>query len=105
MPELRLSPDKFGAKETWTATVVDVATDSTTVYTGPCYLKAVYVNTALSAHALLIVDGSTTIFTVPASTAAGTKIDFHGARFLTSLIVDPNDAATGNITVLWDIAP
>lgn len=105
MTELRLSPDKYGSKETWTATVVDVATDSSTIYTGPCYLRGVYVNTALSAHALPILDGASTIFTLPASTAAGTKFEFNGARFLTSLIVDPNDAATGNITVLWDPAP
>jgi hypothetical protein len=28
--------------------------------------------------------------------------NFMGTKFNSSLIVDPNDAATGNITVLWD---
>ncbi len=85
-----------------TATVVDVATDSTTITsTGPVALLGVYVNTALSAHALPIMDGAVTKFTIPASAAAGTLYNFHGARFNSSLIIDPNDAATGNITVMW----
>lgn len=82
--------------------VVDVATDSTTVYTGGCRLGAIYINTALSAHALPILDGAVTKFTIPASAAAGTLFPFWGAKFHSSLIVDPNDAATGNITVMWD---
>lgn len=81
--------------------VVDVATDSTTVYTGKCLLMGVYVNTALSAHALPIIDGSTTVVTIPASAAAGSMYTFPGIRLETSLIVDPNDAATGNITVVY----
>jgi len=88
--------------DSWETLVVDVATDSTTVYTGACRLGGVYVNTALSAHALPILDGSTTKFTIPASATAGTFYQFWGAKFHSSLIVDPNDAATGNITVLWD---
>lgn len=83
-----------------TPTVVDVATDSTTVSAGPAYLVGVYINTALSAHALPILDGAATKFTLPASAAAGTFYPIEGI-FATSLIVDPNDAATGNITVIW----
>jgi hypothetical protein len=88
--------------DSWECVVVDVATDSTTIYTGACRLGAIYVNTALSAHALPIKDGATTVFTIPASLAAGTLVQFWGAKFHTSLVVDPNDAATGNITVMWD---
>lgn len=86
------------------AVVIDVATDSTTVFTGKCLLYGVYVNTALSAHALPFIDGSTTQITLPASLAAGQNLQFPGVRFDTSLIVDPNDAATGNITVFYDQA-
>ncbi len=82
-------------------TVVDVANDSTTVSTTPARLWKVYVNTALSAHALPIQNGSTAFFTLPASAAAGTMYDFGGALFPSSLVVDPNDAATGNVTVVW----
>jgi hypothetical protein len=81
--------------------VVDVATNSTTVYTGPCILYGVYVNTVLSAHALPIVDGTTTVVSVVASAAVGTNITFPGIRFNTSLIVDPNDAATGSVTIAY----
>jgi hypothetical protein len=78
-----------------------VATNSTTVYTGPCILYGVYVNTVLSAHALPIVDGTTTVVSVVASAAVGTNITFPGIRFNTSLIVDPNDAATGSVTIAY----
>ena len=81
--------------------VVNVATDSTTVSTTPAILYGIYVNTALSAHALPIVDSATTVVTIPASAAAGSIYTFPGIRFETSLIVDPNDAATGSITVAY----
>ena len=81
--------------------IVDVSDNSTTVYTGPCMLYGVYVNTALSAHACPIVDGSTTVVTIPASASVGDYIPFPGIRFDTSLIVDPNDSGTGSITVTY----
>lgn len=79
--------------------VVDLATDLTTVFTGPCILYSVYVNTVLSADALPIQDGTIAVITLPASTAAGDNFEFPGIRFDTSLIVDPADSATGNITL------
>lgn len=81
--------------------VVDVSVDATTVFTGRCYLYGVYVNTVLSAHTLPIKDDTTTLVTIPASAAAGSFYDFPGIQFATSLIVDPNDAATGNITLAY----
>jgi hypothetical protein len=81
--------------------VVDVSNNSTTVYTGPCILFGVYVNTGLSANVLPILDGATTVVSLAASAAAGTSILYPGIRFNTSLIVDPNDAATGSITVAY----
>ena len=81
---------------------VNVATDSTTVYTGPCIYYGCVVTTALSAQAMPILDGSTTIDSFAASSAVGTYHGFnHGVRCATSLIVDPNDAATGNVTVFY----
>ena len=81
--------------------VVDVANNSTTVNTGPALLFGVYVNTTLSAHALPITDNGTTVVTIPASATAGSMYPFPGIKFDTSLIVDPNDAASGNVTVAW----
>jgi hypothetical protein len=82
--------------------IVVVDDNSTTVFTGPCILYGVYVNTVLSAHACPIQDGTTAVITLPASLAAGTNLTFPGGiRFNTSLVVDPNDSATGNITLTY----
>jgi hypothetical protein len=83
--------------------VVSVNDNSTTVYTGTCYLYGVYVNTTLSAEAVPIKDGSTTLVTIPASAAAGSHYSFPGILFATSLVVDPNDASTGSITVAYGL--
>jgi hypothetical protein len=82
-------------------TVVDVADNSTTVRDGAAILLGVYVNTVLSNHALPIKDGTATVLSIPAQAAAGTFYPFPGIRFGTSLVVDPDDTATGNITVCW----
>lgn len=81
--------------------VVDVAANSTTVCDGPCLLIGIRVEAALSAHALPIIDGSTTVYTLAASSAVGTVSLPGPTRFSTSLIVDPNDAATGTIVVVY----
>ena len=81
--------------------VVDVAADTTTVYNGPALLFGVYVNTVLSAHACPITDAGTTVVTLPATAAAGTYYPFPGIRFETTLIVDPNNSGSGNITVFY----
>jgi hypothetical protein len=83
--------------------IVDVATDTTTVHAGRAFLHCIFVNTALSAHALPIENDTTAVITLPASLAAGTMLTFPGIEFDTSLIVDSNDAATGNITVIYVI--
>jgi hypothetical protein len=87
---------------TATGTVVDTSTDTTTVSDAPAVLLGVFVNTALSAHTVVIKDNATAKITLPASLAAGTNITFpHPIAFATSLIVDPDNDSTGNITVLW----
>ena len=80
---------------------VDTSTNSTTVYPGPALLSSVYVNTVLSAVTVVISDNATAKFTLPASLAAGTMINFPGAQFRTTLVVDPDDLSTGNITVCY----
>ena len=83
-------------------TVVDLATDADVVVTAsPAYLMGVYVNVVLSAHAALVKDDSTTKITLPASTAAGTKIDCHSATFATNITMESDDAATGSVTIFW----
>lgn len=88
--------------EQWNYTVVNVADDSTTVSSVPAILGRVYVDVVLSAHALPFKDAAVTVFNLPASTAAGTSfVGLVGTRFESSLIVDPNDAATGTVVVQW----
>lgn len=82
--------------------LVDVADNSTTVIGNRAKLYGIYVDTVLSAHACPIVDGSTTVFSLIASLAAGTLLEFPGIEFSTSIVVDPNDAATGNIVVFYE---
>ena len=81
--------------------VVNAADNTTTVYTGPVMVYGVYINTVLSAQVLLLKDGATTVITIPASAAAGKHFPLPGIRFETSLVVDPDDSATGNITVAF----
>jgi hypothetical protein len=81
--------------------VVDLSTDSTTVYGGPCIVVGASVQVALSAHACPIKDGATTVFSLPASAAVGTWYDFGKARFVTSLVVDPDDVGTGTIAIMY----
>lgn len=82
--------------------VVSTADDTTTVLSTPAVLYGIFVNTVLSAHTVLITDGATTVLTLPASLAAGTNLIFPGGiRFETSLIVDPDNSSTGNITLSY----
>lgn len=86
-----------------TMTVVDTSANTTTVSAAPAVLLGIYVNTVLSAHTVLITDAATTMLTLPASMAAGTKIDCHSATFATSLIVNPDDSSTGEIVIFWRV--
>lgn len=89
-----------GGPET-AATTVDTSTNSTTITSAPALVYGIYVNTVLSAHTVVIKDDTTARITLPASLAAGTMIQIPGAIFETSLVVDPDDSSTGNITVFW----
>ena len=84
--------------------IVNVATDSTTVVpNGPVVLGGIIVTTALSAHALPIEDANgNTVAAVAASSAVGTHIGFgNGILIKNGLVVDPDNAATGQITVYY----
>jgi len=88
-----------------TMTEVDLATDADVVVTAsPCYLLGIYVNVVLSAHAVNIIDNVTTKLILPASLAAGTKIDCQSATFATNLSVNSDNAATGKIVIFWRAA-
>lgn len=82
--------------------VQDTSTNGpTAIHAAPALLMGVYVNTVLSAHTVIIADATTAVVTLPASLSAGTMIPFPGLRFETSLNIDPNDASTGNLTIMY----
>ena len=81
--------------------VVDLSDNSTTVFTGPCMLLGTHVNTVLSAHIVLIQDGSTTVASMPSATAAGTDNDYHSLRLETSLVINPDNSSTGSLLVMY----
>lgn len=97
----------LSVKDEWNYTAVTLTDDSTTVSTTPAIVGSIWVNAALSAHTCPIKDGSTTVWTIPASTpvttSEATAFTFlKGTRFETSLIVDPdNSMTTGSIVVQW----
>jgi len=81
--------------------VVDTSDNSTTVSTRNSMLRGVYINTSLSAHTVVIKDGTTSVFTIPASSFAGQFIPFGDVVFTGGIVVDPDDSSTGSITVVY----
>lgn len=84
-------------------TIVNMTDNTTTVYTGSCYLIAIHVNIVLTAAAVDIENvAGTPVFTLAASLAASTNLPFYGTHFPNALIINPDDgAASGQITVMW----
>lgn len=90
------------AESSCTMTEVDLATDADVVVTAsPCVLLGLYANVVFSAHDVNVIDNVTTKLIIPASTAAGTKIDCHSALFATNLSINSDNAATGKLLVFW----
>ena len=58
---------------------------------------------ATSAHTNNIEDGTTPVFAIPANAAVGDFFDCDQVRFETSLIVDPDDSATGTVSVFYRV--
>lgn len=81
--------------------VVDLSDNSTTVTANPALLFGIYVDTVLSAHACPLKDDTGTVLSLVASLAAGSMLEFPGVKFNTSLVIDPDDAATGKIVVFY----
>ena len=80
--------------------VVDLSTDSTTVYEYPVILRGVQITASISAHPCPITDGSSTLFSLPASSTVGQWIECGDAT-MDTLVVDPDNSATGTVTVVY----
>ena len=85
---------------------VNLATDATTVSTVNSLLRGIHVQAVLSGHACPIKDGSSgsTLFTIPASAVAGSWFEAGDMRFPNGIYVDPDNSATGTITVVYKAA-
>lgn len=90
-----------GTAPEWVHTSVALATNLTTIATSPVLYAGVVVTSVMSAHALLITDGSTVVDAVPATSAAGTNTFSQVPVMMSALYIDPNDAATGTVSVRW----
>jgi hypothetical protein len=51
--------------------------------------------------ATIIKNGTDTVFTLPASTSPGQFIAFGDVVFDAGIVIDPDDSATGSITVVY----
>ena len=85
----------------WKTTTVDLSTNITTILAVPTLVHGAYVTSIVSAHNVMIKDGTTHKHTIPASATVGNAYAFGPARYETSLIVDPDDAGTGKITLTY----
>ena len=91
---VELSPGRL-----WT--VVDLETDSTEVYGGPAQLVGVHIHTGISAQNCPIKDDTSDAFQIPASAATGEWYEAANMRYTTNITVDPDNSATGKITVVY----
>ena len=80
--------------------VVDLATNSTIVAAAGGTVRGVYLHDNL-AYDLLLTDNAVTVFKIPSGLGAGSFVDLGDVRFETDVTVDPNDAATGTVTVIY----
>ena len=84
--------------------VVDTSNNTVTVLNAPGYVYGVFVNTALSAHTVVVKDATAAVATIPASAAAGASYNLFGVYCATSIVVDPDDSSTGSITIIYRAA-
>jgi hypothetical protein len=86
----------------WFYASVDLANDVTTITAVPCLIGAWEVTTALSAQPCPITDATVPVLAIPASSAVGAFRELRRPiRTSNSLIVDPDNAATGVITLAY----
>lgn len=89
------------SEECKTSAIIDLATDaSTTVYNGPAILNWAYLSVTIGTEAATIDDNATAKIPLPVSLAVGVH-PFKGARFDTSLVVNPGTNSTGTLTLCY----
>ena len=87
--------------------VVDLSDNTTSITTAPALIRGIHIQTANSAQACPVKNGASgsTVFTIPASSAGGIWFECGDARMELGITIDPDDAATGTISVVWKPLP
>jgi len=89
------------SEECKTSAIIDLSSDaSTTVYNGPAILNWAYLSVTIGTEAATIDDNTTAKLNLPVSLAVGVH-PFKGARFDTSLVVNPGTTSTGTLTLCY----
>jgi len=83
--------------------LVDLSDDSTTVSAVPCRIWGISCTTVLSNHICPVQDDAVVVLSLPALWAAASWISLPGDFYATSLVVNPNVAATGDIVVYYSV--
>lgn len=88
---------------------VDLSDNDTTIYTGDGRLLGYFVSVIGSAHVVPILDAAAEIMslvaTVPVSSVYMPLGPPEGIEFLTSLVIDPDDSASGIVTFFYQPYP
>lgn len=98
-------PEQVYTVAEFNSDVVDLSANSTVLSTKTSILRGVHVKTTMTGAACTISDGATAKFTVPALSVAGTWIPFGDAKMGNGIVIDPDDAGAGELTVIWASAP
>ena len=87
--------------------VVDLSDNTTSITTATALIRGVSIVTTISGQTVPIMNGSagSTQFTIPASSVSGAWIECGDTRMENGIYIDPNDAATGTISVIWKPIP
>jgi hypothetical protein len=83
------------------STVVNLADNSTTLSSRKCIVRGIAVNTVMSAHICDVLTGSVHKRYLPSATPAGTWFPFGDVAYPDGIVINPDDAATGEIEVVY----
>ena len=90
-----------GTLPEWEYGVADHAGDPVTILSAACLLRQIHITQSPS-HDIVVKDGSTTVFIIPANAILGSKVDHGDVKFLTSLIIDfDGSSTTGTVTAVF----
>lgn len=88
----------------WKYAFVDVSNTPVTVASISSLVHGVHIDTTLSANDVVLYDGDNPVFTIPGGSVAGTRFTLSGepgVGFKNSVVVIPDGAGTGQLTLFY----